>query len=254
MTAGKPIVILGPMESESAWLIGALENRRETDVGAYTFHEGTVDGYPVVVCRCYIGVVNSAAVTALAIARYDPLCVIIQGTAGAHDPALHQGDIVLGERMVNIGRFFTPHRDAGTGSDPFSWEPHGSEIPALHPSAEISELHSDPHILALAEKIPYEHGRVVRGGIGAADIWNRELDMIDRLHRTLRTDCEEMEGFGVAQVCAQLGVPAADIRVISNSERWPDETFDESVGAYCQDFVLALVRSIIANKKHGEGH
>lgn len=242
----KPIVILGPMESESAWLIDQLDCRCENALGAYIFHEGTIDDHPVVICRCYIGVVNSAAATALAIAHYDPLCVIIQGTSGAHDPDLHQGDIILGESIVHLGRFFTPHRDKGTGADVFAWEPQGSEIVSLDPKEFTSVLNSDSRILSVAETVSYADGIVRRGTIGAADIWNRELDMIAHLRRTLGTDCEEMEGFGVAQVCAQLGVPCADIRVISNSEWHTQEEFNEKYGEQCQMFVLQVVKRMIA--------
>lgn len=248
MIQSRPIVILGPMESESALLIQQLDEHREHPVGAYVFHEGVIDGYPVVICRTYIGVVNSAVVTALAIQNYDPLCVIIQGTSGAHDPDLHQGDIVLGEKIVHLGRFFTPHRDKGTGSDAFAWEPQGSEIVSLDPKKFIDVLHSDSRILAVADTVPYSNGRVIRGTIGAADIWNRELDMIAHLHHTLGTDCEEMEGFGVAQVCAQFGVLCADFRVISNSEWHEQEEFNEIFGESCQMFVLETIRRLIAEK------
>ena len=244
----KPIVILGPMESESAMLIQALEEKREEKNGAYVFNKGYIDGYPVVVCRCYIGVVNSAAATALAIQKYDPLCVIIQGTSGAHDPNLHQGDIVLGEKTVNIGCYFAAHRDKDQGSAPFEREFFGTEIVTENGLEEIKYLYGDKRIIDAASDIPYEYGKVVRGTIGAADIWNRELDMIDHLHRTLGTSCEEMEGFGVAQVCAQLGIPCADIRIISNSEWYQDERFDENYGGFCQMFVLEVIRKIIADK------
>ncbi|MBQ3285159.1 MAG: 5'-methylthioadenosine/S-adenosylhomocysteine nucleosidase [Ruminococcus sp.] len=244
----KPIVILGPMESESALLIHHLENKTEHKIGAFTYFKGSVDGYPVVVCRTYIGMVNSAAATALAIQHYDPLCVIIQGTSGAHNPALHQGDIVLGERLIHVGRFFTPHRDVGEGSDAFQWEPHGSEIVTVAPGEDTAVLYSDSRIIDIAQTVPYMGGRVIRGCIGAADIWNKELDMLAHLHRTLGTDCEEMEGFGVAQVCALFGVPMADIRVISNSEWHPEEEFNEKFGEQCQMFVLEVIRRLIAEK------
>ena len=243
-----PIVILGPMESESALLIRQLDDRREHSVGAYTFHEGRIDGYPVVICRTYIGVVNSAAVTALAIQCYDPLCVIIQGTSGAHDPDLHQGDIVLGENIVELGSFYTHHRDGGEGSAIFEWTQPGAEIKVGDCVERVNVLHSDSRILNVAGTVPYSDGRIIRGTIGAADIWNRELDMIAHLHKTLGTSCEEMEGFGVAQVCAQCGVPCADIRVISNSEWHPQEEFNEKFGESCQMFVLETVRRLIAEK------
>lgn len=244
----RPIVILGPMTSESDWLIGKLNNKHTFHIGAYAYEEGTVDNYPVVICRCYIGVVNSATAAALAIRHYDPLCVIIQGTSGAHNPDLHQGDIVLGERLLNIGRFFTPHRDAGAGADAFQWDPQGSEIVSVNPTEFTLVLHSDSRIMDIAQTVPYSRGKVIRGTIGAADIWNKELDMIAHLHRTLGTDCEEMEGFGVAQVCAQLGVSCADIRVISNSEWYAQEEFNEIYGEHCQMFVLEVIRRIIADK------
>ena len=242
----RPIVILGPMECETDLLIASLENRQEHLIGAYPYCEGMVDGSPVVVCRCYMGVVNSAAATALAIQRYQPRCVIIQGTSGAHHPDLHQKDIVLGENLVHTGYFFTPHRDSGSGTDALAWELHGSEIVSLSRDEKISVLHSDSRIIDAAEAVTNPAGgRVMRGTIGAADIWNRELDMIAHLRAVLGTDCEEMEGFGVAQVCAQLGVPCAAIRVISNSEWHPGEEFDTTTAAVCQQFVLATVRRII---------
>lgn len=240
-----PIVILGPMECETDRLAAALESPRENRIGAYPFIEGFIGGCPAVVCRCYMGVVNSAAATALAIRAYQPRCVMIQGTAGAHNPALHQGDIVLGENLVHTGYFFTPHRDLGAGTDALAWELHGSEIVSVSPGDKTAVLHSDSRILDAAAAIANPSGgRVHRGTIGAADIWNRELDMIAHLHRDLGTDCEEMEGFGVAQVCAQLGVPCAVIRVISNSEWYPEETFDPSTGDVCQQFVLSLIQRL----------
>lgn len=244
----KPIVILGPMESESAWLIDQLTAHQENAIGAYTFHEGLIDGYPVVICRCYIGVVNSAAAATLAIAQYDPLCVIIQGTSGAHDPALHQGDIILGENLVELGSFYTLHRDEGQGSAIFYWTQPGAEIKVNNRMDRVNTLHSDSRILDVAESVPYADGVVRRGTIGAADIWNRELDMIAHLRRTLGTDCEEMEGFGVAQVCAQLDVPCVDIRVISNSEWHSQEEFNEKYGEQCQMFVLQVIRRLIAEQ------
>ena len=244
----KPIVILGPMESESAWLIDQLGDRQEKAFGAYTFYEGLIDGYPVVICRCYIGVVNSAAATTLAIAQYDPLCVIIQGTSGAHDPDLHQGDIILGENLVELGSFYTLHRDEGQGSAIFDWTQPGAEINVNNNIERVNTLHSDNRILNAAESVSYTDGIVRRGTIGAADIWNRELDMIAHLHRILGTDCEEMEGFGVAQVCTQLNVPCADIRVISNSEWYSQEEFNEKYGEQCQMFVLQVIRRLIAEQ------
>ena len=241
----KPIVIVGPMESESAYLIENLDHPAEKDFGSYRFTEGALFGYPVIVGRTYIGMVNAAAATTLAIERFRPRCIIIQGTSGAHDPSLHQGDIVLGESIVHIGRYFAAHMDSGKGCDYTRWSYPGSEIVTDGELKEIDVLHSDPSIIAAAAATDYPYGRVIRGTIGAADIWNRELDVIARLREQLGTDCEEMEGFAVAQVCAQMGVPCADIRVISNSEWHPGEEFDHSYGRYCQEFCRDVLEKLI---------
>ena len=245
--SGKPIVILGPMESESALLISRLSDARDRKLCGYTFYEGCLLGYPAVVCRCGIGVVNSAAAAALAVQSYDPLCVIIQGTSGAHDPDLHRGDIVLGESIVELGSHYTKHRERGEGSDIFEWTQPGAEMPVDGELRRVGVLHSDSRMIDAACEVDYDLGRVVRGTIGAADIWNRELDVIAHLRRILGTDCEEMEGFGVAQVCLQDAVPCADIRIISNSEWHPDEGFDQKYGEYCQMFVLDVIGRIIAD-------
>ena len=241
----KPIVILGPMESESEYLIEQLNDPTMLKIGAYRYVSGRIDGYPVIVGRTYIGMVNAATATALAIERFDPLTVIIQGTSGAHDPALHQGDIILGENIVELGSYYTSHREPGEGSRYTARTQPGAEILTDGALSRVNVLHSEPRILEIAAAVPYPHGKVRRGTIGAADIWNRELDMIAHLHSTLSSDCEEMEGFAVAQVCAQMGVPCADIRIISNSEWHEDEPFDESYGQYCQEFCLALLHRMI---------
>lgn len=242
----KPVVVLGPMRSESAYLISSLENVKERRSCGYTFYEGYIDGYPTVVCRCFIGVVNSAVAAALAAQLYSPLCIIIQGTSGAHDPELHQGDIVLGERLAELGSFITPRKGRGEGCDFFDRTVPEREVAGSAEPENVTYLYSDSRITDIALSVPYSCGKVVRGTIGAADIWNRELDVIAHLHETIGTSCEEMEGFGVAQVCRAADIPCADIRVISNSEWYPDEEFDQKYGEYCQMFVLEVIRRIIA--------
>lgn len=239
-----PILILGPMSSEIDALTAALTEPQETMLGGYRCTAGLLDGVPVVTVRSFIGMVHAAAATALAVTRFSPRCVIIQGTSGAHDPALHRGDLVIGSSMVELGSYYAPHRDAGTGSDWFAYTFPGVEIPADGETQRVRSLRSDPALVALAEALPYEHGTKKTGTIGSGDIWNRELDVIDRLHREHGTLCEEMEGFAVAQVCFMLHVPMLDVRVISNSEWYADEEFDESVGVWCQEFCRRLVAAI----------
>lgn len=242
----KPIVILGPMKSESEWLIQQMEDCCEKKYGAFSFYEGTVDGYPVVVCRTFMGVINSAAATALAAQLYDPLCIIVQGTAGAHDPKLHQGDIVLGNRIVEIGKFHSARREFGEGLRYADWTQLSAAVQQDEWSESDMAYYSDTRILDVAAKVPNQGGKVIRGCVGTSDIWNHELDIIAHMHRVLGTDCEENEGFSVAQVCTLFNIPCAVIRIISNSEWHPTEEFNEEYGEQCQKYALDVVRQMIA--------
>ena len=239
-----PIVILCPMECEFSTIAAALEGKSETRLGNYLFLEGTLDGTPVVAIRCLVGMVNSVGATMLAIEKYHPRCVLIQGTAGGHAEDLHQYDIVLGERAVETGKFMSPHRDVGQGSRPEDWKSPGAEMFVDGEVRLTRYLECDPRLLELAEKVAYTRGKVRRGTVATGDWWNRELDRIAFLHANYGTDCEEMEGFAVYQICRQFAVPCLCVRVISNSELYPEEEFDPATAVAAQEFCLDLMRLI----------
>jgi len=111
-------------------------------------------------------------------------------------------------------------------------------------------MHSTKELLDIAVKVPYEYGNLVSGTHGTADQWNKELDLVKSFHENLGTDCEEMEGFAVAQVCAMFDVPFLAIRIISNSELYPEELFSVKFAEYCQKYTLDVVEAIMADPKN----
>lgn len=246
--SGKPIVVIGPMACEIEYIASKLDSPREVNFGGYHFTVGTVDDYPVIAARSLIGMVNSAVTTALAIREFDPAMIIIQGTAGGHDPERHKNDMILGERLVELGNFYTPHRDEGRRTRIEDWYTPGEEIMTDEGIRRFTTLFSDEELLEAAEETPYNAGKLVRGTIGSADLWNKEIDRIDYLHRIFESDAEEMEGFAVAQVCMEFGVPMIDIRIVSNSELYPEEVFSEDAGVICQEYVYRVIRHMIEKK------
>lgn len=244
INAKKPIVVLGPMDSESAYLAGLLQNAETEYISGFRFTKGTISGYPVIVVRSLIGMVNNTMAAMISVFRYNPACIIIEGTSGGHNEELHQGDIVLGESFRELGSFYTEHRDEGAGVAHEEWTFPGEEMPVDREIKRVKVLHSDKELLNIASEITNEYGRVVNGTIGSADIWDKEIDRIRFLNRTLGTDCEEMEGFAVAQVCHTFDMPCLGVRVISNSELHPEEIFNEIYGTYSQKFVEKLIQRI----------
>ena len=242
-----PILIFCPMDCEYTTVRSALKESRVSRFGIFEYTEGLVDGYPVVAVECRVGGVNSGAAAMHFIEKYKPLCVLIQGTAGAHDPELCVNDIIIAEDIIDCGLYFAPHRDRGDGSRPTDWEHPGTEtLDENGSSSWIGVYHSSERLMKIAEATPYPHGNKRRGKLYSADAWNRELDLIDHYVGTLHTDCEEMENFAVAHICEMFGVEHLGIRVISNSEHLPDTEFSPESATHCQSYCLSVISAIIS--------
>ena len=189
----RPVVVQGAMPVETERLASRLDGVTEERVGGWTFWRGTLDGYPVIVSKTLKGMSSAAAATAIAIERYRPVAIINQGTAGGHDPELRVGDIVVGRDSVNLGAFKTAVRPPGKGSDSLEWTPMdllASEGSASDdPNARtMRRFPADEKLLAAAESVKQSHrsGRVVTGVIGSSDVWNSELDRIQRFRARVR--------------------------------------------------------------------
>ena len=250
--APDPIVIQGAMPIETRELVAALALPAEQRVQGWTFWTGTLGGYPVVVSKTQKGMANAAAATALAIARFHPRAIVNQGTSGGHDPVLQVSDLVIGTASVNIGAFKTGTRGKGDGSDFAEWHPmdlirtDGSA--GQDPNAWVMRRFAgDPALVAAATSVKdrYRTGRVVEGVIGSSDVWNSELDRIQRLHDEYGTSVEDMETGAAAQVAGMSQVPFLGIRVLSNNIT-NGGVYDSQSAAACQQFVLEVVRAYLA--------
>ena len=247
----RPVIVQGAMDLEVKKFASRLDNVRLEKVGGWTFWRGTLDGYPVVVSKTMKGVSNSAAATAIAAERYHPVAIVNQGTAGGHDRQLHVYDIVLGKYSVNLGAFKTAYRKPGQGSDPLEWQPldlMASEGSAGEDPNEqtMRRFQGNEQLLAAAESVKhlYYKGRVVEGVIGSSEIWNSELDRIQRFHSQYGTSVEEMETASAAQIAGFFQIPFLGIRVLSNNVT-NGGTYDAKTGEACQDYVYDVVKAYI---------
>ena len=249
LTKKRPVVIMGAMDVETDFLIEQTGPCHLAEAGMWRFYEGSPDGWPTVIADTLMGSVNAAAAMTLAIQKYDPVCLIAQGTSGAHRADIHYRDIVVGESVVQLGLRVSGPRPEGAGSDVTEWEYPGSEFRENDRHLMRQILHSDASLVRLAENVPYEDGRRVTGTIASGDMWNREADMIHAFRNRFGTECEEMESFAVFQVARAFKVPALAIRIISNNELIPGEEYDRNIGVTCQRYVLDVVRAIIKEQK-----
>lgn len=249
----QPIVIQGALPIETERLAAKLSNTTVETYGGWKFWKGTYQGYPVIISKTRMGMSNSAAATAIAIQQYQPIAIINQGTSGGHDPKLKVYDIVLGKYTTNIGAFRTPQVPLGGGSDALKWNEAFDVLPEDESDPEpiaIRKFEADAELLAAAHKakVQYSRGQVVEGTLGAADVWNNELDRIKLLHKNYGTSAEEMEGASVAQIATQFNVPFLGIRVLSNNIT-NGGAYDPGTGEACQEFVLNVVVEYMKQKQ-----
>lgn len=150
---------------------------------------------------CGVGPVEAAATTAAALAAQVPLAVLHVGIAGARRGAgLAPPDVVIGTAAV--------YCDLGV---PEAWAPHRLVAPV-----EFVE--------AAARALPAAH----RHAIGTSG----------RVGQTRDCVVEAMEGFAVLRAAALAGVPALEVRVISNDVDEPDRA------AWRLDDAFAVVRAV----------
>lgn len=246
-----PILIQGAMDLETQQLITALEEPQKKTVGSWTFWQGKIQDYPVVISRTEIGIAHAAAATTLAIELFNPEMIINQGTSGGHDPELKRGDIVLGEKSLNIGAYKTIFREKGKGVEPTKWQ----NFDVVMRMRENEKLIPYQYFLADSELLSffnkhanlYSKGKVVKGVIGTADEWNREVDRLTWFHENLGTSTEEMETSAAALVAKAYQVPFISVRILSNTDQHQQD-FDPKTALDCQAFVLDVVKNMIAEK------
>ncbi|HZT78130.1 MAG TPA: 5'-methylthioadenosine/S-adenosylhomocysteine nucleosidase [Vicinamibacterales bacterium] len=248
----RPVLVQGAMTIEVQQLASRLEHATEEHVAGWVFWRGTIDGYPVVVEKTQKGVANAAAATAIAIDKYQPVAIINQGTAGGHDPALHNYDIVVATTAVSMTAWRSPFREAGKGSNPLDWRPMdltaADGTASNDPNARrVATFAADADLVAAARAASqrYTRGRVVEGVLGSSDMWNDELDLIAKYHGEFGTAAEEMETAPAAQVAKEFRVPFVGIRVLSDNIT-NGGAYDPKTAEACEEFVYQVVKAYVA--------
>lgn len=248
----QPILLQGAMDIEVEYMVAQLENKKEETIGSWTFWEGTIDGYPVVVSRTEVGIANASASTVLGIEKFSPSMIVNQGTSGGHDPELYRGDIVLAVKSFNMGANRSEFSEASAGIQPEKWKNFTVTMRLREDNklVEHDAFYSEPTLVDFAfENVSHPgKGKVVKGVIGTADEWNREVARINWLHKTYQTSAEEMESSSAALVAKAYNIPFIGIRILSNTDLH-NQDFDPETATVNQKYVIDFVKKWIASQK-----
>src|SRR5690606_32932508 len=99
MNSLAPVAVVGAMAEEVQRLRAALEGGLAQRAGPYEVTRGRIEGVDVLLAECGIGKVNAAALTQYLLSM-GAGSVIFTGVAGALDPQLCVGDVVIGSEAV----------------------------------------------------------------------------------------------------------------------------------------------------------
>src|SRR5262249_42164617 len=89
-----PVAIIG-IPTEIASVEDRLKAANVTRIQEVIFSSGVIDGAFIVAARSGAGKVNAAITATLLIDHFSPSAVVFTGTAGAIDPELNPGDVVI---------------------------------------------------------------------------------------------------------------------------------------------------------------
>jgi len=250
--ASRPVVVLG-VPAEVKDVEARLTRVTVERVQGVPFSVGLIGSTRVILGKTNAGKVNAAMMTALAVNHYSPSAVFFTGTAGAVDPALKPGDVVLGTAIgyhdfgaATPGGFVrrATNNPVSGGVNPAFFSPDERLVGAARRLAPALMLTPVPG----TTRVPAVHeGVIVTGDAFVANPAQR-----DEMRRSLKAAAVEMEGAAVAQVCSQLGVPFIVIRSITdNANGGTIDDYRTNVDAASRNaatLTLAVIAEVVVRK------
>ena len=214
------IGVLGAFPEEVKFLLSHVQQKTDFVIQRILFTEGILNGQHVVIAQTGIGKVNAALTTILLIEHFHPKAILFTGIAGAINPDLSPGDLVIGTKLA--------HHDYGTLT------PSGTtRRPTRDPSSMQENpiyFHSDSSLVRIAtiagnnlqlEKINTPAGsrmpKLISGTIVTGDVFVSSAPATKELRTQMNAEATEMEGAAVAQVSYQQQVPFLVIRSMSDN-------------------------------------
>ena len=226
--------IIGAMEQEVQTLWTAMEQPAVTTVAGMTFYEGILRGTSAVVVQSGVGKVNAALCVQCLCDRFGVTHLLNTGIAGALNPQLHIGDILVSADAVQHDVDVTV----------FGYAP--GQVPGQAPSFRADEALAR---LALEASRTVDSSRqAILGRVVSGDQFICSRAVKTRLVEQFHGDCAEMEGAAIAQGAVRNGLPFVILRAISDQADGAAEvdypTFEAAAAAHCARVAEALAEAL----------
>ena len=218
-----PIGIMAAMQEEIDTLLKELSADSEVvDDGRRTYHSGRLWGTPIVIVFSRWGKVAAATTATHLISDFCVSEILFTGVAGAVQPRLRVGDIVVGARLwqhdMDARPLFPRHEIPLLGRTSFaSDEKRRNQL--LQAAATF--LRNDlPKVTSEATRVAFniQSPKVIEGDIASGDkFFSHRAELVDLLLRLPSIGAIDMESAAVAQVCYEYSVPFTVVRTISDA-------------------------------------
>ena len=231
------------MQEEFEEIQNIMKNCDEKRIKEISFITGKIEGQNCVIVQSGIGKVNSARITQMMIDNFDIEYIMNLGSAGALNPMLKIGDIVIGDELVQ----------------------HDFDITAFgHAKGYITgvgdRVYSDKYLIEkfenAIENLEDRDYEIKTGTIASGDVFCTEIEMKNQIYANFKADCVEMEGAAIAQVSYLNNIPFIVIRSISDTPNGNNAiTFDEFVelaSKRCARILKEVLKDITKEEKEKE--
>ena len=213
------------MAEEHDELASRLVERGQDLVGGRSVIKGTFLGRRVILAKSGVGKVAAAHAATLLIHAFECRAIVVAGVAGAIDPRIAIGDVVIADRLVQHDyghRTQDGLRHYRPGIAPIGDNRQAIEF-AVAPAllATLRAGLADMALPAMPPDLrpPGPAGSTPRlhfGPIVSGDQFINSEATRDELHRAHGALAVEMEGAAVAQVAEIFGVPCVVVRSVSD--------------------------------------
>lgn len=226
------LAIMGAMAEEITPLLECFESYTCEEFAKNKYYTTSYKGVDVVIAYSKIGKVNASLTATTLIEKYGAEKLLFSGVAGAINPSLKIGDLIVATKLaqhdLDITAFGHPH----------GYVPEGAVF-----------VETDKALMAVAKKVALERKIPLQEGIiatGDQFICNEEKK--NWIGTTFHADALEMEGASVAVVCDALNVPFCILRAISDAADmdagFSFDTFLESSAKQSAHFMMAILDTL----------
>ena len=213
----KNIGIIVAMQEELDEILNIMNNVTKEETDNIILYKGVIENKNIILVKSGVGKVNAARVTQILIDKLEVDVMINIGAAGALNPNLNIGDIVIANKLIQ----------------------HDFDITAFgHNKGYITGvgeyISCDEELVNKLENVVNKEKskeyKAIIGIIASGDIFCTEVKMKEKIYSKFNADCVEMEGAAIAQICYLANIPFIVIRSISDSPNGNNAiVFDEFV-------------------------